>query len=265
MFQCDTQHPGCKLACFNRHSPMSLARFFQMLILLISLPKLFFYLFASHEQAEYQKEKQKAMEAFKVKMMDWNKKLQAGMKDLPKPDEPNVPEPESIANTKMSIRKNYYMGNAMEVLWTKPIVTAHMIHFIALLILEIFGLLMLNWLTQAAVGVKEWSFFNPSMYQYTEHYECQEDSVSLLNNAAMAQCGNGALTQCYVSRPSEKKLFLWYMVATAIISIILLILDIILLMRNHVTKQQQRKKMNAATNARSLSKTSSSAHLNGSL
>ena len=52
---------------------MSLARFFQMLILLISLPKLFFYLFASHEQAEYereklkyQKEKQKAMEAFKV-------------------------------------------------------------------------------------------------------------------------------------------------------------------------------------------------------
>ena len=97
------------------------------------------------------------------------------------------------------------MGNAMEVLWTKPIVTAHMIHFIALLILEIFGLLMLNWLTQAAVGVKEWSFFNPSMYQYTEHYECQEDSVSLLNNAAMAQCGNGALTQCYVSRPSEKK------------------------------------------------------------
>ena len=104
---------------------MSLARFFQMLILLISLPKLFFYLFASHEQAEYereklkyQKEKQKAMDAFKValqklglrfhhffkvKMMDWNKKLQAGMKDLPKPDEPNIPEPESIANTKMSI------------------------------------------------------------------------------------------------------------------------------------------------------------------
>ena len=82
MFQCDTTHPGCKLACFNRHSPMSVARFFQMLILLISLPKIFFYLFASHEQAEYereklkhQKEKQKAMEAFKVSLKRLSAKL----------------------------------------------------------------------------------------------------------------------------------------------------------------------------------------------
>ena len=36
-------------------------------------------------------------------MMEWQKKLQAGMKDLPKPDEPNVPEPESITNAKLSI------------------------------------------------------------------------------------------------------------------------------------------------------------------
>ena len=35
--------------------------------------------------------------------MEWQKKLQAGMKDLPKPDEPNVPEPESITNAKLSI------------------------------------------------------------------------------------------------------------------------------------------------------------------
>ena len=61
---------------------MSVARFFQMLILLISLPKIFFYLFASHEQAEYereklkyQKEKQKAMEAFKVKVQTINRKF----------------------------------------------------------------------------------------------------------------------------------------------------------------------------------------------
>ena len=61
---------------------MSVARFFQMLILLISLPKIFFYLFASHEQAEYereklkyQKEKQKAMEAFKVSVKRLSAKL----------------------------------------------------------------------------------------------------------------------------------------------------------------------------------------------
>ena len=97
------------------------------------------------------------------------------------------------------------VGKAMEVLWTKPIVTAQMVHFVALLILEILGLLMLNWLTQAAMGVKDWSFFDPSKYQFIEHYKCEEDSVTLINRTPMTQCGNGELTQCYVSRPSEKK------------------------------------------------------------
>ena len=61
---------------------MSVARFYQILIFLISLPKIFFYLFASHEQAEYereklknQKEKQKAMEVFKVKVQKFDPKF----------------------------------------------------------------------------------------------------------------------------------------------------------------------------------------------
>ena len=36
-------------------------------------------------------------------MIEWQKKLQAGIKDLPKPDEPIVPEPESLENAKLSI------------------------------------------------------------------------------------------------------------------------------------------------------------------
>ena len=59
MFDCDTKHTGCKIGCFNRHSPMSSTRFFQMMILIISIPKLMFYLFVSHENAEYELEKQK--------------------------------------------------------------------------------------------------------------------------------------------------------------------------------------------------------------
>merc|ERR1711935_21512 len=269
MFQCDTQHTGCRLACFNRHSPMSAARFFQMLILLISLPKIFFYLFASHEQAEYereklkhQKERQKAGEEYKRKMMGWQKKIQAGMKELPKPDEPNVPEPPSLANAKLSIKKNYYMDNAQEVLWTRRIVTAHLSHFIVLLFLEILGLLFLNWLTQAGVGVEQWKFFDLTMYQYVEHYVCREDNVYLLNTEKLTQCGNGERTECYVSRPSEKKLFLWYMVATALISIILLLADIILLVTTHLTKRKQKKQ---AAKQQQPSAHSSTAHLNGRL
>ena len=97
------------------------------------------------------------------------------------------------------------MGNAQEVLWTRRIVTAHLTHFIVLLFLEILGLLFLNWLTQAAIGQTEWTFFDPSYYQYTEHYVCDEESVYLLNTEKLTQCGNGDRTECYVSRPSEKK------------------------------------------------------------
>ena len=40
-------------------------------------------------------------------MTEWQKKLQAGIKDLQKPDEPNVPEPESLANAKLSIVRSH--------------------------------------------------------------------------------------------------------------------------------------------------------------
>ena len=97
------------------------------------------------------------------------------------------------------------MGNAMEVLWSSSIVKAHLIHFIVLLVLEFLGLLMLNWLTQAAIGVTEWTFYNPKFYNFVEHYVCQENAVSILNPQELSNCGNGAQTECYVSRPAEKK------------------------------------------------------------
>ena len=97
------------------------------------------------------------------------------------------------------------MGSAMEVLWSSSIVKAHLIHFVVLLVLEFLGLLMLNWLTQAAIGVTEWTFFNPKFYNFVEHYVCQENAVSLLNDEQLYNCGNGDQTECYVSRPAEKK------------------------------------------------------------
>ena len=97
------------------------------------------------------------------------------------------------------------MGNAMEVLWSSSIVKAHLIHFIVLLVLELLGLLMLNWLTQAAIGATEWTFFDPKSYNFVEHYKCQENAVSLLNKQQLDNCGNGEYTECYVSRPAEKK------------------------------------------------------------
>merc|ERR1719378_337905 len=258
MFDCDTKHTGCKIGCFNRHSPMSSTRFFQMMILIISIPKLMFYLFVSHENAEYELEKQKfnkikakKQEEFRKKIEEWQKKLQAGMKDMPKPEAEVIPEPASLTEARLSIRKNYYMGNAAEVLWTRPIVIAQMVHFVAILFIEFTGLIVLNWLTQAAMGVvnSEWKFFNISAYNYPEHYVCQQDSVNLLSQEPLYNCGNGDKEECYVSRPAEKKLFLWYMIAVSIMSIILVLMDIILLTKNHLTKHRARQQVAKQTRA----------------
>ena len=35
--------------------------------------------------------------------MDWQKKVQAGMKELPKPDPVQVPEPQSLKDAKLTI------------------------------------------------------------------------------------------------------------------------------------------------------------------
>jgi len=233
---------------------------------------MFFYLYVSQENAEYEREKlihqkakQKADEEFKKKLLEWQKKVQAGMKELPKPDPPQVPEPQSLKDAKLTIKKNYYMGNAMEVLWSSSIVKAHLIHFIVLLVLEFLGLLMLNWLTQAAIGVTEWTFYNPKFYNFKEHYVCQENAVSLLNPEKLSNCGNGAQTECYVSRPAEKKVFLWYMIATALASIVLLILDIILIVTTHMKKKKQKKAIAASKKLENRSNYSEGHLSNGSI
>jgi len=48
--------------------------------------------------------------------------------------------------------RNTYQGNAAEVNWPTEIARAHVLHFIVIFIIEIFGLIALNWLQQAQMS-----------------------------------------------------------------------------------------------------------------
>ena len=48
--------------------------------------------------------------------------------------------------------RNTYQGNAAEVNWPTEIAWAHVLHFIVIFIIEIFGLIALNWLQQAQMS-----------------------------------------------------------------------------------------------------------------
>ena len=74
--------------------------------------------------------------------------------------------------------RNTYQGNAAEVNWPTEIARAHVLHFIVIFIIEIFGLIALNWLQQAQMSTCTALF---SIEYYLRRIKCIDDTVSLMN------------------------------------------------------------------------------------
>ena len=74
--------------------------------------------------------------------------------------------------------RNTYQGNAAEVNWPTEIARAHVLHFIVIFIIEIFGLIALNWLQQAQMSTCTALY---SIEYYLRRIECIDDTVSLMN------------------------------------------------------------------------------------
>ena len=73
--------------------------------------------------------------------------------------------------------RNTYQGNAAEVNWPTEIARAHVLHFIVIFIIEIFGLIALNWLQQAQMSTCTALF---SIEYYLRRIKCIDDTVSLM-------------------------------------------------------------------------------------
>ena len=74
--------------------------------------------------------------------------------------------------------RNTYQGNAAEVNWPTEIARAHVLHFIVIFIIEIFGLIALNWLQQAQMSTCTALY---SIEYYLRRIKCIDDTVSLMN------------------------------------------------------------------------------------
>ena len=108
MFKCDTMHTGCLQLCFNRHSPISHVRFFNMLILFIGLPKILFHLYAAKMDGRVQKSNLRIQKSNQEAMKKWQEDMTAYQQLTEKEGKlvPAKPEPIKGPETKKKIVSN---------------------------------------------------------------------------------------------------------------------------------------------------------------
>jgi len=113
MFKCDTMHTGCLQLCFNRHSPISHVRFFNMLILFIGLPKILFHLYAAKMDGRVQKSNLRIQKSNQEAMKKWQEDMTAYQQLTEKEGKvvPAKPEPIKGPETKKKIVRNSYQYN----------------------------------------------------------------------------------------------------------------------------------------------------------
>jgi len=210
VFQCDTSQPGCKAMCFNRFSPMAHPRFWQFQFLFCLLPAFIFHLVVNNQSAQMKKvdEKIKQIQAKVDAEADEEKKkmyyssseysmLEKKKKKL------GVDRKKTVITTDQ--------GGLQEVLWTPTIRLWFIISLGAKVLMELL-FVYLYYTLQRQQSKK----FGWAAWSVPDKYECSygED----LDNMA---CSQNANIPCWVSRPMEKEVMMWYMLSMSIISLAL--------------------------------------------
>lgn len=209
MWKCDTlRNIGCWDSCFNKFSPINHHRFFFYFYFFLFLPKFVLAVFITHEETAFEK----------------SKKLE-------------IPINTSI---KQTIRKNHYQGNAKFGIFSSRIRLGQILHLVATIAIEIFGLVSFNWLQQLgnSTEFEDLKFFQFGKYLLQkEVYECK-------NLTVCANQEDDDHTACFIPRQSEKNFLVIYNLTLCAISIILLALDLVLLLVQKYKKFQWKKDQN---------------------
>jgi len=256
-FKCDTGQPGCQNVCFNRFSPISHMRFWAFQLLFVATPVLFFHMYAGKETGEVKlleeaEEKQKKEQA---KLAEQEKELESiaegiesefengdhmsmiSTQSMQKHDQLNLEivkkkkqleldqqkinkRKDKIGNykkkEKIDLKKDSKVGTT-EVIFTRRIKIVYVIHCFLKLGIE-FLFLYLGYILQHQQS-KAWGW---AAWTVPEKYTCTH---ALEYGAAGSACAQQEKVTCWVSRPWEKQMFLYYMLFLTILSILLIILE----------------------------------------
>jgi len=259
-FKCDTGQPGCQNVCFNRFSPISHMRFWAFQILFVATPPMFFYLYAGMQTGKI-----KRLEAEKKKLKETEKEVDEARSKLVEANQGADDDDgrksvaafstfdekaTTLTQSERKVRKlekqvgrykekdatDISKGSVQTIIFTTKIRIVYILHCFMKLGIEIL-FLYLGYILQIQQSRAE-GFWTKGAWTVPEKYTCNHAQVF---GAAGSACAQQEKVTCWVSRPWEKQIFLYYMLTMTTLSIFLTVVEGLYMLFRVTSKGVQRR------------------------
>lgn len=229
VFRCDTNQPGCSQMCFNRFSPMSHPRFWAFQVMCVVLPSVIFIFITQNTEAQIKK-----MDSLEK---EFKAKVDAETDEEKQKNYYSSKEYMRLENKKKKIgvvktKKTTDQAQLIEVVWTPQIRIWYVVHCFAKFILEIV-FIYLYYILQKQQSKKE----GFAAWHVPEKYVCSYGDE--VDNYA---CSQNSEIPCWVSRPYEKMVMMWYMLTIAATSAFLCLVECVWVTTRISVKSNKRKR-----------------------
>lgn len=179
-FFCDSQEPGCRLACYNWMFPISCIHYWVLQIIFVSTPTL---IYLGHAVHVIHKEKRMI---------------------------------EALSDSTNLVKKPKYTDDRGKVKIKGILFCTYITQLVFKILLEV------------GFSVGQWYIIGPIVL--VRYFHCTVSPPCARNGA-----------QCYISRPTEKTVFIIFMLAVSGVSVLLNIIEIVYLLCNR--RRDRRKKL----------------------
>jgi len=251
---CVSNSPGCEVMCNNFYAPMVHTRFWSFQLFFCCLPSFVFIMITTNYEAQL-------------------KKVDKLMPDDPEQGELISPEDTLNKNNSNTISSSTYQnqpyqrlqrkkeklehkkkekqttggfGNdVVTVIWTPAIRFWFCIQLLMKIILELVFVYFYYLLQRRQADNKQepnqnLNFFNSWRVPYT--YSCTLEKIKAeQSDFDFNACQNDA-TQCWVPRPVEKRVMMWYMLTMSVVSTSLVIAEFLYVVTKITVKSRRRRK-----------------------
>uniref|UniRef100_H2YWV0 Gap junction protein n=1 Tax=Ciona savignyi TaxID=51511 RepID=H2YWV0_CIOSA len=198
-FKCNSLQIGCPNLCFNKFSPISHIRFWSFQIIMVTTPSIVFMVYSAHQI----KKKPPVKEKSSVTGPTPSPAIQFEDDDNKKKRKKSTTRPTSLANTNDQQDARKLRQSVIQEMFgeEKSAFSQHYILYTSSVLMRT--------LVEILFIVLQYRLFG---FRVSQLYKCTGDP-----------CPN--IVDCFVSRPMEKTIFLWFMFIIAVICLALNVVE----------------------------------------
>jgi uncharacterized membrane-anchored protein YhcB (DUF1043 family) len=243
VFRCDTNQPGCQAMCFNKFSPMSHPRFWSFQFMFCLLPSFIFMMVTINQEAQMKKvdhEMKKIQNKIDQESDEIKKKEYYSSSEYKTMEK----KKKKIGIARMKTKTTTDQGGLTEVIWT-PKIRFWFIFQLGVKVVMEMVFIYLYYILQKQQS-KQSGF---AAWHVPDKYLCSYGAEKI--NYACSQNDN---IPCWVSRPMEKEVMMWYMLTMSLVSTALVLGEFFYVVTRVTVKAQRRKSERKMEKAKLLEK-----------